>query len=244
MSNYKKMQDNLTKMQEIKSGIAGELRNYQEIANDMFKKVDANQDLSPTGRLKQKEQLKYEMGKSFLKKAKELKDEYQKAVVSAKIGAEMLLNERPKKPSSDTTIQTFTRQFTDLKMKLMLNTRAEQSMKDVSEFIRTQKDPYFAQQIIDEFPSLVGSVLDSSGNDKTQYKAQLQHALLEAKNIAQTPEQKEAQGVFENIDNEFSRDLFARGLHMDVVTDTFGSEIAGYVNRPDSFDFSEEEEAE
>lgn len=242
MSHYQKMKDSLAKMSEISSATAGKLVAVRDVLNEQIGLVERNPDLSPEGKRKQRELIKKETGKGFLNIAKSMKEEYRKASVSAKVAAEMLLNERPKKPISDTTIKTFERQFDELKMQLMLDTQPAHSMAKLREFIRAQKDPYFAQTLVNEFPQLVSHVLDAAGSDKLKYKIELQNALSDAKRIATSPEQVEALTVFETMDSEFDRSLFKRGIEMDAITDMFGREIADYANRPDQFVFDDETE--
>ncbi|MEM5008506.1 hypothetical protein ABEP42_27155 [Priestia megaterium] len=235
MSNYQKMKESLTKMEEVRSSIVPTLTGMRALFNDETLAIKQNADLSPQGKQKKMTEVKEQLGKDFMTLAKQLKDDYRKASTSAKVAAEMLLNEKPKKPSTNTTIQTFERQFNDLKMKLMLETRANYSIDHLNKFIAEQKDPYFAQSIIDEFPSIVQTVLGTAGPDSAKYKVELSKALDNAKQVAITPEQREAEAIYSAMDAEYDRDLFGRGIEMDTVTDLFGTKIAGHVNKPDSY---------
>lgn len=236
MSNYQKMKEALGKVHEIRGNVPSKLVSFKDVLKEMLNEVDRDPDLSMAGKIKKTEQMRKEAGKGFLAIAKELKDNYQQNVIRAKVAAEMLLNEKPKKPAMGSNEQTFARQFADLKMKLMLETRANYAMDHLNAFVQQQKDPFFAQQIIDEFPALVQTVLSASdAQDHAKYKVELSKTLENVRNVATTPEQREAVEVFATMDSEFSRDLFGRGLMLDTVQDLFGGEIAKYANQPDRF---------
>ena len=246
MSQYQKMKEALENVQEIRGSVMSKLVSTKDAYKDMIKDIELDPDLSPAGKQKRIDQIKKEAGKGFLSIAKEMKDNYQQSVIKAKVNAEMLLNERPKKPAMGNNEHTFARQFNDLKMKLMLESRANYAMDHLNAFISQQKDPFFAQQIIDEYPQLVQTVLGSADPaDSAKYKVELSKTLDNVKKVATTPEQQEAAEIYESMDGAFSRDLFGRGLAMDTVQDLFGRDIAKYVNNPEQYvDKDESEEIE
>lgn len=245
MSNYQRMKESLANIQEIRGGVASKLGATKEVLSEAIHTIRRNPDLSEAGKAKQIEQARKEVGKGFLSIAKEMKDSYQKNVISAKVAAEMLLNEKPKKPAVGTNEETFNRKFNDLKMQLMLETRANYAMDKLNGFIKEQKDPYLAQKILDEYPALVQTVLGAAGTaEQTKYKVELSRALEKAKDVAITPEQREAADVFQAMENEFGRELFRRGIEIDTVTDMFGRVVANFANDPDKFVDAEVEEAE
>lgn len=240
MSHYQRMKESLANIQEIRGGVASKLGATKEVLSEAIRAIQSNPDLSPAGKAKQIEQARKEVGKGFLSIAKEMKDNYQKNVISAKVAAEMLLNEKPKKPAVGSNEETFNRKFSDLKMQLMLETRANYAMDKLNSFIKEQKDPFLAQKIIDEYPGLVQTVLSAAGTERTKFKVELSRALENAKNVAITPEQREAADIFQAMEGEFNRELFRRGIEIDSVVDMFGREVAKFANNPDKFIDDEE----
>ncbi|AST93260.1 hypothetical protein BC6307_19355 [Sutcliffiella cohnii] len=239
--SYDGMKQGLFQIRRIRESIPETLASSGRVLRELISAVEKDEDLSVTGRAKKVEELKKEAGKEFLKIAKELKEDYQKGVIKAKTAAEGLLNQKPGYNDSSTKLNTFERKFNDLKMKLLLETRANYAMDSLNKFISEQTEPYFAQQIIDSYPELVSTVLSVAGSDVAKYKVELTKALENTKKVAITPEQREAEQVFESMDAEFNRDLFRRGIEIETVQDLYGAEIAKYVNKPERFVEKKEE---
>jgi hypothetical protein len=139
------MIEGLQSVKEIRRSIPSKLVATKDALKDMIAEVERDQDLSPAGKSKRIQQIRKEAGKGFLSIAKEMKDDYQKSVIKAKVAAEMLLNEKPKKPAMGESEQIFARKFGDLKMKLMLETRPNYAMDHLNALIKEQKDPFFAR---------------------------------------------------------------------------------------------------
>ncbi|MEK5426961.1 hypothetical protein [Cytobacillus sp. FSL R7-0680] len=226
MSRYEKMVNSLKRMQEIRGGVTQNVLDYSKLVEDQTKPIEDDIDLSPTGKLKKVKEAKMAMGAGFLELAKKLKDEYQKESISAKVAAEDILNQVPNAPS-DSSVKTFERNLASLKLDLKLGRSDSISLGRLKSFVGTIDQPYFAQRIVDDYSDIIG-LFDGLAD----IKPELSLLLESLRDKAKTDEQKHAEQVLQTIDNEYSRDLFTRGLVMDTLHDTFGHEVADYANQP------------
>ncbi|MEK5103744.1 hypothetical protein MKX83_17320 [Cytobacillus sp. FSL M8-0252] len=226
MSKYEKMTKSLERMQEIRGGITQTVLDYSKLVEEQTMPIENDVDLSPTGRIKKVTEAKKALGEGFMDFARKLKDDYQKESISAKVAAEDILNQVPKAPS-DSSLKTFERILASLKLDIKLGRSDSISLGKLKSFVATIDQPYFAQRIVDDYGDIIGLF-----DGLAEIKPELSLLLESLRDKAKTDEQKHAEQVLQTIDNEYSRDLFTRGLVMDTLHDTFGHEVADYANQP------------
>jgi hypothetical protein len=240
MSKFQEMMDNVNKLHEIKGSTTSIVATARDLYRQEVQKVEMDRDLSSEGKARKRAALQNRYGEAFIKSARQLREEYDKAAVKARVTAEMLMNEAPQKPST-TTLASFEREFNALKTDLMLESRPDTALQKLKAFADAQTDAYLANQVLQDFPSIVGSVLDAAGTDRAKYKLALKHTLDDIRNKSMSDEQKQAQEIYEQMGNEFGRDLFLQnGIEYNAIKEAFGSQFAQYSNRPQHYVLEEE----
>jgi len=240
MKKFNEMMESVAKLQEIKGSTAGLVSTARNLFREEASKINQDRDLSPTGRMKKREALQKQYGEAFIKNARQLREDYDKAVVKASVAAEFLLNEGPAKPSP-TAVASFEREFSALKTDLMLETRPAEAMRKLKAFAEAQNDAYLAKQVLNDFHSVVQSILDIAGPEKAKYKLDLQNTLTSVRDKSMTDEQKKAQEIHAGMANEFGRDIFLpNGIEFNAIQEAFGAEFARAANKPQYYVLEEE----
>lgn len=248
MSNYETMKASYEKVQKARKGLTSLVSDSKKLYLEDLRKVDKDSTLSTEGKYLKKNDIRKKYSDAFIKSVIEVKEERDRAAITARNRAQAILNEGPKKPHDD-DVKSFDRQFKDLRMSLMLGTNAQKSLTQLQEFISNQSDPYFINSIVEEFPSLVGDILDTAGQDAPTFKIELQKVYNDSKDRSMSDEQKEANRVYELMGNELERNLFAQtedgyGLELQAVRDTFGESVARYANKPNFYPIQSDENTE
>lgn len=211
--------------------IASELK---KIVNEEIQKINSDPLYSPEGKAVERQKVRDNFGKQFIETAKKLRDDYDKAVVKAKVSAEVLLNQDPPKPS-DTSVKTFQRELNALKMDVMLSTDPEKAVQAIREFADKQSDPYLAKQLAAEFAGLASNIIASSGNNPS-VKLKLRDTLDTINSKAMTPEQKKAQEIAGYMKDALGRDLFrSQSIELNTIEQAVGQKYAQYANKPHLF---------
>lgn len=245
MTKFNEMMQYVNKIQEIKGSTTSLVLASRDLFREDVAKINQDSDLSPSGKEKKRMALQKTHGEIFIKSARQLRDDHDKAVVKARVAAEMLMNEGPKKPE-DTAVKSFEREFSALKADLMLETRPEEAMRKLKAFTETQEDAYLAKQVLNDFPSLIQSVLDVAGNnDKAKCKLALQDTLTTVRSKSNSEEQQKAQEIYDGMASEFGRDLFlSNGVVYNAIQESFGAEFARHANAPYRYELEEEKQEE
>lgn len=232
MTNYEKMMENY----EIVSGIRREANEivhaYMDIIRKDRQQINTNPDLSSVGQAKKIAELKKEYGKKFINSARELKDKYNRAVVAASVAAEIILNEEPPRPS-DTKVKTFERTYKDLKMKLLLNNRPEDSINLIKNFADNIDDPYLIKQMLNDFDDLVKTVLSYSDNP-IKSKIELRKVYNTLAENSLTDEQKQAQKIYEALQDAHQFSIFSP-IEVEAISREMGRIYANYANKPELY---------
>jgi len=234
MTNYEEMMAAYQAVNELPQRdtlIASEL---QKVVNEELRNIDSDPLYSAEGKRIEREKVRDYYGKQFIEEAKKLRDEYNKAVVKAQVSAEVLLNESPPKPNP-ISIQSFEREFSALKMDVILSVDPSEAVRKIDEFASRQKDPYFAKQIANEFGGLASGILSSSGNNPA-LKPQLRSTFDSISSKAMTPEQKKAQEITGYMQSATGRNLFLpNSTQMTAIERAVGAKYAQYANKPHAF---------
>lgn len=240
MKKFDEMMESVAKLHEIKGSTAGLVSTSRNLFREDAAKINQDSDLSPGGKAKARTALQKQYGEAFIKHARQLREDYDKAVVKASVAAESLLNEGPAKPTP-TKIASFEREFSALKTELMLETRPDNAMRKLKAFAEAQNDAYLAKQVLNDFSTVVQSVLDIAGPERAKYKLDLQNTLTSIRDKSMTDEQKKAQEIHAGMANEFGRDIFLQnGVEYNAIQEAFGPEFARAANSPQYYVLEEE----
>lgn len=240
MSTYKEMMEARQKAMDLGDSVTGFVLRTNEIRKAEFEKINNDPDLSPAGKARKRDEFNKKMADAFMKDVRKMRSEYEENVVKAAIKAESLLNEKPSKPDV-MTLSTFERNFSDLKVKVMLSTNTDSAIKMLEDFASENTNPYFSKQVLDSFPELASNVLSSAGDKAVHSKGKLGQLFESIKHSALSDEQKQAQEIHGLMKANFSRNLFLEsGLEMQKVNEMFGPQVSYYVNKPSEYKTSEE----
>lgn len=244
MKKFDEMLAHYNKLGEIRQGVTKAVLATGRGLKDEFYMIDRDPLLSPHGKHMKKEEVKKQYEKALMKELRRIRDEYDQTVIKARVAAETILNEKPTKPSP-TAVSTFERKFNDFKMRLMLQTNAKTALRELKDFVEAQNDPYFAHQILTEFPALVQSILSVAGRDSDEYKIQLRDVYNTIVDKSMTEEQKKAQSIYDSLEHELDRPLMIEGgVEMNAIRDTFGPQVARYANNPHQYELESEQKSE
>ncbi|GER71325.1 hypothetical protein BpJC7_26280 [Weizmannia acidilactici] len=214
-------------------------RELKKIVNEEIQKINSDPLYSDEGKAVERQKIRDHFGQQFIKTAKKLRDDYEKAVVKAKTNAEILLNEEPPKPD-DITLKTFQRELNALKMDVLLSTDPEKAVQAISEFASKQTNPYLAKQLAGEFAGLASNIIASSGQNPS-VKLKLRDTLDTINSRAMTPEQQKAQEIAGYMKDAWGRDLFrSQSIELNTIEQAVGQKYAQYANKPHLFPVSEE----
>lgn len=240
---YEQMMEAKQKAYDLASSTTRIVMQANQFMKDEFAKINSNPDLSPEGKAKLRAEYNAKLADSFMKELRNTKADYEQAIAKAGVQAELLLSEKPAKPG-DVPVTTFERELNDLRVKLMLSTNSDSSLKMLSEFAEKNYEyPYFTSQIADTFPELAASVLSSAGTDAAKVKLKLSPLFDSIKSSMLSDEQKQAQAIYENTREDFGRKLFFEGsLEASKVNEMFGPQVAHFINRPHDYQTAEEKQ--
>ena len=244
MKKFDEMLAHFNKLGEIRQGITKAILATNQGLKDEFYMIERDPMLSGQGRAMKKEEVKKQYKEALIKELRKIREEYDQAVIKARVAAETILNEKPEKPSP-TAVSTFERKSNDFKMRLMLQTNAETALRELKDFVNAQNDPYFAYQILNEFPALVQSILGAAGSDSATYKTKLRDVYDTIVSKSMTEEQKKAKSIYDSLEHELDRPLMIEGgAEMTAIRDTFGTQVARYANNPHQYELESEQKSE
>jgi hypothetical protein len=245
-----KMRKHLQKATEIKNGSAGFLNEINREARVLIAKTKTDTMLSAEGRQIKSKELRAKKGAEFMQALHARKNEYMGHLKKAQQAAKEVLK-TPIKKASDEEIQDFQKSLKDLKTTIMLSTNPKTSEAKLQAFVAEIKHPYLASLLRDEFPSVVGDIISSAGSEAQQYKMRLFDVFESLEKDFLTDEYREAQGVVQFTESEIASNRLFMGfapdgmpsLHMQSVIETFGNDIARYIDKTDQY-FVDNEDAE
>ena len=235
MTAYQTMKEAIAKLDEVKGQLTPLTMKYKQAADAHASKLSTNGDLSPKGKETARLAFKAQQGEKFIADMKRLRSDYDSAVVKAEVNAEVLLNQSAPKPA-DTAIKTFHRQLAELETALLLEVDADKALGVLNDFIIAQSNPYMAQQVKAEIPSLIGQVVGLAGADAPRIKGKLKDTVATLNQNAYTDEQREAAEVFETVGKRYGENLYSpASIQMQALTDAVGYDAAKYANNPAAY---------
>ena len=199
------------KAHEIKSRRPVELATgLKGVYTEGIQKIKSNKDLSDHGRYKAREALQKDLRKQTLQEAAKVKADYLAVVKEARQLAYDMQVKEHEKPSDAVQVALYERSLADLKTAVMLGANAERSIEAITAFVsKYGDDPYYADQIKQQYSTLAGSVL---GIEATQSnRTALAHVLERIETKATTPERDAASQIIEAFEGAETRNLFLTG---------------------------------
>lgn len=233
-TNYQTMQNAKETMYEIEKSTTPIAMEFKQKIAAKQDELQHNQSLSGTGREQKLNEYRATLGKEFIAKAKEMREQYDRAAISAKVAAEVELNDGATKPS-DIAIATFQRELTDVQTSLMLATNAKTAMSDLDSFVDKQTEPYFSQQIRAQLPSFAREILALAGVEAPQYKQRLAKTVERLDGNALNSRQREAKEYLD-APSRYGADLWRMGtVQLSAIEQAIGKQYTRYANNPADF---------
>lgn len=232
-----KAKDYLLKAIAIKEATTKSYREWAEKVRAELEKTKYDPDLSASGREKRLKELRQTHGVELLQAAYRASDEYKTWINRAKKAAEDALYKGPHKPSRE-KIERFNKDFKRFKTELMLSANAESAEKKLHDFVSKIDDPYFANEVIEQFHDIASTILNVAGGEAQEYRVKLAQVYERLQNDHMSEEAKEAREILHSISND-SPKIFAPVVE-ENATSLLGDEFGQFVNDPERF-FSQSE---
>lgn len=237
---FEKIQTNLSKLKELRSRPAVITRDHIKTFRELSEDVQKDRKLSGLGREEQLDAVKKSIGQSFLTEAHKLNREYKTLAAQTKAAADSILDALPVKPD-DAKVTKFNRKLNELKTDLLLSTNPRQATEKLQQFARDIDDPYFANQLVEQFATLAAPVIGAAPDaDVAATKQALSTILKQTRSAALDDEQREVAQVYGDfIEGELERSLFHEANGLNQIKSEVGVSTAHAAN-----DVPEEGDAE
>jgi len=195
-------------------------------------RIKRDPDHSPTKKAYLVEELQGKFGKQLFQVLADMKAEYKKTVEEAQKLAQTIQAADLEKPKDPAELKLFEQALTDLKTATMLGMNAKRSIEAVDAFIGKYGDnPYYAQQLKVQFPTIAGNVLGIEGTPQNRHALAKVLERVEAK--ATTPEREkaaEALGFFGDGEVKFYLEGTAP---YNSYASIIGPKAVTYLNKPE-----------
>ncbi|HET7579769.1 MAG TPA: hypothetical protein VFK33_10845 [Bacillales bacterium] len=229
-----KAKEYLQKAREISGNTAKEYREWAEKVQAEISKANVDTDLSSQGREKKVAELKQKYGVELMQSAHRAKDQYQTWLKRAQREADKVANAKPKKPDA-AKVERFSDGFKRLKTELMLATRPESAEQKLRDFVASIDEPYFANEVADQFAELVPHVTNIAGNDANRYRLKLAGMYEDLQRNHVSDDVKEAREVLEASNHALGNPKIFAPLVEENVSEMLGGEYGRQVNEPETF---------
>lgn len=195
-----------------------------------YKEILRNEDLSISGRAKEVEVARQHYAKAFLESMVDINKHYDIYLKSAKKLAEEVVATPIEYKGTDAQKASFELSLRDLQTRVMLSPDPKRAAAQIEDYIKKRNDPYFAQQIVHQFPDLIASLSSTNGDG---VKSTLARAYALAQHNAVTEDKRAAQEVLELSD----KPNFVLTIHdapsFESLRDVIGKQAAQSANTPE-----------
>jgi len=195
-------------------------------------KLKRNRDITDVKRAYLIEELQANYGKQLFKTLAEMKADYKKTFTEAQRLAQTIQTTEFEKPKDQVELKLFESALADLKTATMLGQNAKSSISAIDAFIGKHGDnPYYAQQIKEQFPSLAGNVLGIEASPQNRHALSKVLERIEAK--ATTPEREKATETLQFFGNGDVKFYLEGTAPYQSYSSIIGAKAAAYLNRPE-----------
>ncbi|MEK4230727.1 hypothetical protein [Solibacillus sp. FSL H8-0538] len=230
-----KMQELATGAYEIKSNqtvkLASELK---AIIREEEDRIRRNEEWTPGAKAKRIDAMKAEYKKQALANAAQMRKDYLAYAQQARDIALQIKTTDFEAPKDAAFVKLFSQELADVKAKALIGLNVGSSIKAVDAFIqRYGNEPYFAQQIKNEFPAIAGSILASNGT--SEHRLSLGKLLERIEKKTLTPEIEVANQTLAYFENAETTPIFLAGT---AITDSIFRAVrldADKLNDPEKY---------
>lgn len=222
--------DYVKKVDALKDVAKDLQREVIQEANKDYSEILKNERLSTKGMMLELEAARKHYAETFLTKMVDANKHYDMYIKSAKKLAEEVIASPNEFTGTDAQKASFELALRDLQTRVMLSADPSKAASQIEEFVSKRNDPYFAQQIVHQFPNLIASL--SSTNDGS-VKQQLTRAYTLAQHNAITEDKRVAQEVLELSDTPKLVLTMVGAPSFDNLRSVIGKEAAQSANTPE-----------
>ena len=167
-------------------------------AREEYHKVKASRLLSLEGKHVENEAIRQFYATEFLKKMDEIKTKYDRYVADAKKLALEITSTPIQYDGTDAQKAAFEQSLRDLKVRVSLIPAQDKAVEEIKKFVHAQENPYFAQQVANNFGDLIAPFANTSS---AEIKKELSVVYETAKRHAVTEETQYARDVLDIKDD-------------------------------------------
>lgn len=162
-----------------------------------YNEIKLNRLLSEEGKTIEREQVRQFYAETFLKGMQDINVEYERYIKFIKQMSQEVVAAPNVYSGTDAQKTAFESSLRDVQTRVMLHHKQDEAVKLIEDFVRKQDDAYFAQQVAQQFPSLVSSLASTTD---AALKQRLTHAYITAQKNSVTEEKLAAQKALELSD--------------------------------------------
>lgn len=216
---------------EILKDVAKDLQKevIQQARKD-YREIKLNTRLSHQGQVIEMEEARKHYAEAFLKSMQDINRMYDLNVKSLKTLSQEVLASPNEFNGTDAQKASFELSLRDLQTRVMLHPDSNKAVELVEDFVRKQDNPYFAQQVAHQFPTLVASLATVSNGD---LKSRLTHAYQTAQRKAVTEDKVLAQQAIELSDKPNLVLTINDAPSFANLRNVIGKQAASSANNPD-----------
>lgn len=167
-------------------------------ARKEYHKVKLNTLLSPEGKDVENEAIRQFYANEFLRKMDVIKTKYERYLANAKNLALEITSAPIQYDGTDAQKAAFEQSLHDLKVRVALIPDQAKAVGEITKFVQSQSNPYFAQQVANNFGELIAPFATTKS---AELKVELSKAYDTAKRNAVTEETRYAREVLDINDD-------------------------------------------
>lgn len=218
-----------SKIQEIQGSTTSKIRVFTEMFNDSKREIQSDRTLSAEGKDKKMDELKAKMGKQLLETLAKERDEYRQSVVKAVNESKRVLAEPLPKPH-ETELALHEQKVRDISLNSVFM-GARETIDSISEYTEQIDDPYLANSLLDQLPTL-SDRMSQSATITPQDKSKLRSVYQSLKTKADTDERREARNILSYNDGRGFDKLYGP-IEENAIQERLGSGYSRYLNDPE-----------
>lgn len=162
-----------------------------------YNEIKLNRLLSEEGKSIEREQVRQIYAETFLKGMQDINAEYERYIKFLKQMSQEVVAGPNVYSGTDAQKAAFESSLRDVQTLVMLHHKQDEAVKLIEDFVRKQDDSYFAQQVAQQFPSLVSTLASTTD---AALKQRLTYAYKTAQKNSVTEEKLAAQKALELSD--------------------------------------------
>lgn len=198
------------------------IRDTKTVYDAKASEIRENRHLTGEGRGAALSDLRTELLTELTEDLNSKREAYEQANEKALSKARDIITQSKHDVPGDSEIALFTKDLTELKTSLMLESRYNTALQRVSDFEAKYQDGYYAEATLAEFPALISTVMELADN-KDEARSTLRRLHNTLSDRAKTDAQKQAEHFIEYNSRTF---IGRSSMDHNIILDLFGASTA------------------